>query len=89
MIHSNSLKNAKPLVQELMNKDQIVMQYVLDKICEEIKKADEDGVSYIFINLKERNFTKVTLQILTLYGYRVEFNEDDELEYTYIRWNKL
>lgn len=87
MIHANSLKNAKPLIQELMNQDQIVMQYCLDTICDEIKKANKNGDSYLFIRLSERHFTKVTLQILALYGYKVDFTLDPD--YTYIRWNKL
>ena len=90
MIHSQSLKNSKPIVSEtLVNKDQIVMQYCLDEVCKAIKKADENNESYAFVPFGERNFTKVTLQILALYGYRVEFHEDTDMIYTFINWNKL
>ena len=90
MIHSQTLKNAKPIFSKtLINTNQIVMQYLLDRICEEIKKADENEDSYIVIQLGERHFTKVTLQILALYGYKVEFYKDENLEATEIKWNKL
>ena len=93
MIHANSLKNAKPLIQIKMNRDQIVHQYVLDEVCKEVKEADKRGESFIFLNLGERHFTKATTQILRLYGYRPDFHKDNcethPLEYTYICWNKL
>lgn len=93
MIHAQKLNNAKPIVKDVsikVSRDQTVNSYYLDLICEEVKKADSQGYSYANImGIRKKFFTNVTLQIIALYGYKVEFYSDSDYDMIYIKWNKL
>ena len=90
MIHAQTLNNAKLLISKLhIDPNQYVSTYILDEICEKVKKANENGNSSAVVRITKGCFSKATLQIIALYGYKLEFCDDPYNQGTYIYWNKL